>query len=261
MASIDDLDHRSSNASYGDTNGIKAASGTKSDHIQELDALVVGAGFGGVYQLKTLRDAGHSVKLVDAGSDYGGVWYWNRYPGARVDIATPYYECSDPALWKDWVWKQRFPGGAELRAYFKYVAERWDLKRDTQFDTFVESAAWSDEQAKWIVKTRAGQAFRVKYLLLDTGFAAKRFVPDWMGIDSFKGTCSTPVAAVDTSVVRDFPSPFVLASRRAHPARQKGSHRRHRVIRYPDCPGAKLSRETAHRLPTYPENVLANGPS
>lgn len=67
-----------------------------------LDALIVGAGFGGVYQLKQLRDNGYNAKLVDSASDYGGVWYWNRYPGARVDSTVPHYEFSDPGLWKEW---------------------------------------------------------------------------------------------------------------------------------------------------------------
>lgn len=88
-----------------------------------LDALIVGAGFGGVYQLKTLRDQGHHVKLVETGGDYGGVWYWNRYPGARVDIPIPHYEFPDPALWRAWTWTQRFPGSEELRAYFAHVAK------------------------------------------------------------------------------------------------------------------------------------------
>lgn len=74
-----------------------------------LDALIVGAAFSGVYRLKRLRDEGYNVKLVDAASDYGGTWYWNRYPGARVDCQVPTYQFSEPSLWKEWTWKQRFP--------------------------------------------------------------------------------------------------------------------------------------------------------
>lgn len=92
--------------------------------VKELDALIVGAGFGGVYQLKKLRDLGYNVKLVEAGGDYGGVWYWNRYPGARVDSPIPNYEFDDPNVWKDWDWKQRFPGSQEIRGYFAHVAIR-----------------------------------------------------------------------------------------------------------------------------------------
>ncbi|KAK6860366.1 hypothetical protein PG995_004002 [Apiospora arundinis] len=170
------------------TNGLN---GLHLNGVKELDALIIGGGFGGVWQLKHLRDAGYKVKLVECGSDYGGVWYWNRYPGARVDSAVPAYEFSDPDLWKTWSWKQRFPGSAELRAYFAHVADVWDLRRDSQFDTFVESATWDDAEAKWTIKARAEQGIQVykaKFFLPNTGFAAKRYIPDWKGIDTFKGT-------------------------------------------------------------------------
>lgn len=157
------------------------------DAVQELDALIVGAGFGGVWQLRRLRDEGYKVKLAECGTDYGGVWYWNRYPGARVDSAIPFYEYSDPALWEEWTWKQRFPGSAELRSYFAFVADKWDLRKDTEFETFVSSATWDDTEAKWTIHTKAGKVFKVKYFLLNTGFAAKRYIPDWKGIDSFEG--------------------------------------------------------------------------
>ncbi|CBX90137.1 hypothetical protein IAQ61_001597 [Plenodomus lingam] len=158
----------------------------------QLDALIVGAGFGGVYQLKKLRDAGYKVKLVEQGSDYGGVWYWNRYPGARVDSSTPHYSFSDPEIWSDWSWKQRFPGSDEIRSYFAHVAQKWDLRRDTQFETFVSSATWVESEAEWVVKTEAGETFRARFVLLSIGFAAKRYIPDWKGIESFKGTFLHP---------------------------------------------------------------------
>ena len=76
----------------------------------ELDALIVGAGFGGAYQLKRLREEGFNVKLIETADTWGGIWYWNRYPGVRVDSTTPHYEFSDPKLWNEWRWTQRFPG-------------------------------------------------------------------------------------------------------------------------------------------------------
>ncbi|KAF2185110.1 cyclopentanone 1,2-monooxygenase [Zopfia rhizophila CBS 207.26] len=180
MGSIDDMKHLSLNG-YGTASSV-----------QELDALIVGAGFGGAYQLWKLRNEGYNVKLVETGTNYGGVWYWNRYPGARVDSAIPHYEFSDPALWKDWIWKQRFPGSAELRAYFAHVADTWDLRKDTKFNTFVENATWDDGEARWTVKTREGDTFSVRYLLLNTGFAAKRYIPEWKGIEKFQGTFIHP---------------------------------------------------------------------
>ncbi|KAL1855314.1 hypothetical protein Daus18300_011131 [Diaporthe australafricana] len=162
------------------------------NHVETLDALVVGAGFGGVYQLKRLRELGLKVKLVDSGGDYGGVWHWNRYPGARVDSAIPHYEFDDPALWSRWTWKQRFPGSVELRAYFAHVAKVWDLKKDTHFNAFVKSASWNDAESLWTIDTREGMHFKARYLLLNTGFAAKRYIPDWEGVETFKGTFIHP---------------------------------------------------------------------
>ncbi|CAG9942326.1 unnamed protein product [Clonostachys rosea f. rosea IK726] len=150
-----------------------------------LDALIVGAGFGGVYQLKHLRDAGYRVKLVDIASDYAGVWYWNRYPGARVDSAVPLYQFSDPDLWNEWNWSQRFPGSQELRDYFTFVAEKWDLRKDTEFNVYISKATWDDETATWTIESGGGNIYRAKYFLLNTGFAAKRYTPDWKGIDKF----------------------------------------------------------------------------
>lgn len=157
-----------------------------------LDALIVGAGFGGAYQLKRLRDEGYHVRLVDSATDFGGVWYWNRYPGARVDSGVPHYEFSDPDLWKEWTWKQRFPGGEELRDYFSFVAQKWDLRKDTDFETYVSRATWDEDTATWTVEAKNGRVYRTKFLLLNTGFAAKRYLPDWEGIDKFKGTWLHP---------------------------------------------------------------------
>ena len=160
--------------------------------LDVIDALIVGAGFGGVYQLKRLRDEGYRAKLVDVASDYGGVWYWNRYPGARVDSTIPHYEFSDPELWKGWSWRQRFPGSAELRDYFGYVADRWDLRRDTEFNTYITGATWDEASATWTAVTRCGKTYRARQLLLNTGFSAKRHTPAWEGIDRFKGTWIHP---------------------------------------------------------------------
>ncbi|VUC30460.1 unnamed protein product [Clonostachys rosea] len=163
---------------------------TSGEHV--LDALIVGAGFSGVYQLKHLRDEGYRVKLVDDASDYGGVWYWNRYPGARVDSTVPNYEFSDPDLWKEWSWKQRFPGSEEIRAYFAFVADKWDLRRDTEFNTYISKATWDDAASVWTIEAKDGRSYQAKFLLLNTGFAAKRHFPDWKGIEKFRGSWIHP---------------------------------------------------------------------
>ena len=96
----------------------------------DYDVIVVGAGFAGLYQLRHLRKLGLSVLVVDAAKDIGGIWYWNCYPGARVDTHVPIYEYSDPDLWREWNWTQQYPNWTELRTYFEYVDKKWDLKKD-----------------------------------------------------------------------------------------------------------------------------------
>lgn len=158
-------------------------------NVEMLDALIVGAGFGGIYQLKRLRDEGYNVKLVDFASDYGGTWYWNRYPGARVDSDIPFYEYSDPSLWKEFMWKSRFPGSAEMREYFAFVAEKWDLRKDTDFNTFISGAQWNEAASSWSISTKDNnKTYQARFLLLNTGFAAKRYTPDWDGVNKFAGT-------------------------------------------------------------------------
>ncbi|KAJ5640052.1 uncharacterized protein N7484_007914 [Penicillium longicatenatum] len=157
-----------------------------------LDALIVGAGFGGVYQLKKLRENGFNVKLVDCATDFGGVWYWNRYPGARVDSTVPHYEFSDPDLWQNWSWKQRFPGSQELRDYFSFVADKWDLRKDTEFNTFISEAVFDEQSNLWHIASSCGKKFVARYFLLNTGFSAKRHIPNWKGIERFRGTWVHP---------------------------------------------------------------------
>lgn len=158
----------------------------------QLDALIVGAGFCGIYQLKRLREEGFKVKLVDNASTWGGVWFWNRYPGARVDSTTPFYQFSDPNISGKWCWKQRFAGGPELREYFQFVAKTWDLDGDAIFNTLVTAATWDVAESRWHVQTQKGQSFVAPYLLLNIGFAAKRHIPNWPGIDKFRGTLIHP---------------------------------------------------------------------
>jgi len=118
--------------------------------------------------------------------------YWNRYPGARVDTTVPHYEFSDPDLWADWHWTQRFPGSAELRAYFKYVADKWDLRKDSIFNTYVNSVVWHNDDSRWMIRTRDGRTFSARYFLPNTGFAAKRHIPDYKNLESFAGTWIHP---------------------------------------------------------------------
>jgi len=157
--------------------------------FSSLDVLVVGSGFAGIYQLFQLRKLGYSVHIFDSASETGGTWYWNCYPGARVDSEVPLYEFSLPELWKDWTWTERFPGWKELRRYFDYAAEKLDVKRDISFNTRVVSAHWDSTQDRWVVMAENGTVAHARFLVLCTGFSSMPFVPNFKGLDSFEGVC------------------------------------------------------------------------
>lgn len=154
---------------------------------KELDALIVGAGFAGIYQLMELRDAGLNVKVIDNASQIGGIWYWNCYPGARVDSTAPLYQYSKEELWKDWDYSELFPSWDEIREYFKYVDQKKDLSKDVYLNTGVESARFDVESNRWIVSTDTGETLTTRFFILCTGFASKPLYPDVPGIETFSG--------------------------------------------------------------------------
>jgi len=164
----------------GNGNGIAA---TKS-----LDVVIVGAGFGGLYQLHYLRKMGFNCKVVDSAGELGGIWYWNCYPGARVDSDVPLYEYSIEDLYKDWTWSERFPSWPELRQYFAYVDKKLDLSRDVMLNTVVKGAEFDTKSCRWNVRLGTGEVLDCKYFILCTGFAAKLHIPDFKGMENFKGT-------------------------------------------------------------------------
>ena len=155
---------------------------------ETFDAVVVGAGFSGMYQLHKLRDMGLSVKVFEAGEDVGGTWYWNRYPGARVDIESMAYSFSfSKDLEQDWVWSEKYSPQPELLRYAQHVAERFDLKRDISFNTRIASAHFDEDNDQWLVTTECGRRVRARYLVMATGVLSAAKTPDIAGRDSYKG--------------------------------------------------------------------------
>ncbi|PVI02844.1 FAD/NAD(P)-binding domain-containing protein [Periconia macrospinosa] len=152
-----------------------------------IDVLCIGAGFAGCYLLHTLRKAGFKTKIIEAGSDFGGVWHWNSYPGARVDSQWPIYALGIPEVYENWTWSEHYPGEKELKRYFQFVGEKLDLRKDTEFGKKVVSAEWDEEGKEWKVKCDDGFLVHTKFLIAGIGFAAKRYFPAWKGLDSFKG--------------------------------------------------------------------------
>jgi len=153
----------------------------------DFDVIVVGAGFAGLYQLHQLRKRGYSVRVVEAGNDIGGIWYWNCYPGARVDTTGSIYQYSAPELWKDWDYSEKYPQWDEVRRYFDYVDSKWDLRKDCQFGTRVIGATFDEEGNVWNVDTSDGKSTSCRWLILCTGFAAKPNIPEFPGLKNFKG--------------------------------------------------------------------------
>ncbi|KAL5591186.1 hypothetical protein FOVSG1_010075 [Fusarium oxysporum f. sp. vasinfectum] len=163
-----------------------------STHSPAYDAIIVGSGFGGCYVLQKLRTAGLKVLAIDDADDLGGVWFWNCYRGARVDTPVPLYEFSDPKLWKDWTWSEKYPGRDELRRYFDHVESKLHLKKDIVFSTRVVGADFNQTDNYWNVLDNAGVTRTARYFILCTGFAAKPYFPEFSGLDTFKGiTCHT----------------------------------------------------------------------
>src|SRR3954470_6284376 len=166
----------------------ESANSTSNQPI-ELDALVIGAGFAGLYQLLCLRDRlGLSVKALEAGSGVGGTWYWNRYPGARCDSESHvYWYTFSPELMREWEWSERYPGQPEIMRYLNYVADKFDLKRDIQFNTRVVAAHYDEAANRWRVRTEQGEIYVVKFLITAVGCLSTANVPDIPGLKDFKG--------------------------------------------------------------------------
>ncbi|NIJ36335.1 cyclohexanone monooxygenase [Sphingopyxis panaciterrae] len=156
---------------------------------EQFDVLIIGAGFAGLYQLDSLRRRGFKVQLIEAGADVGGVWYWNSYPGARLDSEGAVYQFSREDLWKDWDFGERFPGRDEVYAYFKYVDKKLDLSRDIRFNTRVTKCAFDSVTNTWGVETDTGFSLRANFMVMCTGFASKPYIPELQGLESFAGEC------------------------------------------------------------------------
>jgi cyclohexanone monooxygenase len=153
------------------------------------DAVVIGAGFSGLYMLKRLRDdLGLSVRVFEVGGGVGGTWYWNRYPGARSDSDSYIYGYTfDEQLWRDWEWSERYPEQHEIRAYLEHVAERFDLNKDITFSTRVIGATFDEPANTWAVTTSSGETVTATYLITGVGALSASNRPDFPGRDSFAG--------------------------------------------------------------------------
>ena len=176
---------------------------TNDQNPVHYDAVVIGAGFAGMYMLYKLRQLGLTARVYERGDDVGGTWYWNRYPGARCDVESLEYCYSfDPELEQEWEWTERYPGQPEILRYAQHVAERYDLYRDIQFNTKVTKAAFDDDTSCWHVSSAPAvdhidhnnapdaddtDHVTAQYLITAVGCLSSSNVPDIAGIDTFQG--------------------------------------------------------------------------
>jgi cation diffusion facilitator CzcD-associated flavoprotein CzcO len=154
----------------------------------ELDVVVVGAGFSGLYMLYKLRQQGMSAKVFEAGDDVGGTWYWNKYPGARCDVESMHYSFSfDPELEQEWEWTEKYPSQPEIHAYLQHVAERHDLRKDIVFQTRVTEAHFDENSSRWTIRTDHGNETSARYCVMATGCLSKPKYPEVPGLENFQG--------------------------------------------------------------------------
>lgn len=157
--------------------------------IHHVDAVVVGAGFAGLYMLHLLRDKMNMKTAVfESADDVGGTWYWNRYPGARCDIPSHHYSYSfSKEVQQEWNWPEKYSTQSDILKYLEFVAEKFDLRKDITFETRVVSAKFNDDNNQWIVKTNKGETYSAKYFIPAVGTLSAANIPKFEGHGSFKG--------------------------------------------------------------------------
>ncbi|MFM7126844.1 MAG: flavin-containing monooxygenase, partial [Actinomycetota bacterium] len=145
----------------------------------DVDVVVVGAGFSGMYLLHELRQHGFTSRVLESGSDVGGTWYWNRYPGARCDISTTDYQFTwDPELHDRWTWSEKHAAQPEILRYAQFVAKKHDLYSGIDFDTKVEGAVWDETGKKWSITTSTGETITCRFYVMATGCLSVPKEPD-----------------------------------------------------------------------------------
>jgi len=186
---------------------ISNNAGAKRFEAPDVDVVVVGAGFAGLYLLHRLRSLGFSAKVFESADDVGGTWYWNRYPGARCDIISIDYSYSfDAELETEWQWQEKYATQPEILRYLQHVTDKHDLRRDITFSTRVETAAWDDAASLWRLRTDQGHEVSCRFYVMATGCLSAPKTLDLEGVDRFAGaTYSTsrwPHEGVDFSGMR-----------------------------------------------------------
>ena len=172
-----------------------------SDRVASYDAIVIGAGISGMFMLYRLRELGMTARVFEAGTDIGGTWYWNRYPGARFDSESWTYGYSfSKELMQEWDWKEHFSPQPDTLEYLNHVADRFDLRRDMQFRSSVTAAHWDEAETQWTVTLESGQQAKARFLVTAVGILSAHTLPAIPGRDSFNGPAYHPARWPHTPV-------------------------------------------------------------
>ena len=156
--------------------------------MKNVDVVVVGAGFSGLYLLYRLRKAGFSTRVFERGGGVGGTWYWNRYPGARCDVESLQYSYSfDEQLQQDWHWPEKFSAQPDILAYANYVADRFDLKKDIEFNVEVKGSWFDENSNRWKITTNTGEKINSQYFIMATGCISTTQIPNIKGLSDYVG--------------------------------------------------------------------------
>ena len=156
--------------------------------VREINVVIVGAGFSGLYLLHRLRNLGYSLRVFETGSDVGGTWYWNRYPGARCDVESMQYSYSfSEELQQEWNWPEIFSAQPEILNYADHVADRFDLRRSIEFNTTVIAAKFDENTERWLIKTDKEERVSAQFLIMATGCISTAQTPKFQGLDDYQG--------------------------------------------------------------------------
>ena len=162
----------------------------RTPNIGKFDAIIVGAGVGGLYAIHRLRKLGLQLRVFEAGDGVGGTWYWNRYPGCRCDVESLEYSYSfSDALQQEWHWPERYGTQPEILRYINHVADRFDLRRDIEFSTRIKEAVFDSKTNLWTIRTDKGHVATARYCIMATGNLSTPRKPNIAGLESFKGQC------------------------------------------------------------------------
>ena len=170
------------------TSGTSSDKSSSMDPMPNVDVVVVGAGFAGMYMIHRLRELGLTIRAFEAGSNVGGTWYWNRYPGARCDVPSIEYSFSfDKELEQEWNWSEVMASQEEILIYANHIADRYDIRRDITFDTRVTKMEFDDASARWLVETDDGERLEAHYCVMATGCLSMPNKPPITGDTKFQG--------------------------------------------------------------------------